>query len=191
MGSDQEQSIRSIHPWRVGVSRVLARTRVFTLYERWCESATNPARAGHYAFLDALDWVNVVAITRDQRLVMIEQYRAGVNAVTIELAGGIIERGEDPATAGERELLEETGYAGVNQGVIGVVSPNPAILANRAHTVLVTDCELRGEQELDGNEEISVRVYPLRDVEEMIRRGEIHHALVVAALHHLSLRSKA
>lgn len=130
-------------------SETLATTRVMTLKRRWCASPTNPAKAGHYVYLDASDWCNVVAITRDRRVVMIEQFRHGLGEVTLEFAGGIVERGEDPAAAGVRELLEETGYAGKSHGVIGTVSANPAIFNNRVHTVLVTECELsRGPERM-------------------------------------------
>jgi 8-oxo-dGTP pyrophosphatase MutT (NUDIX family) len=140
-----------VQPWTLGPSRVLAKTRVMTLKERWCASPDNPRKAGMYVYLDATPWVNVVALTPDKHVVMIEQFRHGIGKVTLELAGGIVERDEDHALAGDRELLEETGYKGTNHGIIGQVSANPAILNNMVSTVLVTDCTPAGKQELDGN----------------------------------------
>jgi 8-oxo-dGTP pyrophosphatase MutT (NUDIX family) len=166
---------------------VLATTRVMTLKQRWCASPTNPAKAGHYVYLDACDWCNVVAITRDRRVVMIEQFRHGLGEVTLELAGGIVERGEDPAAAGVRELLEETGYSGTSHGVIGTVSANPAIFNNRVHTVLVTDCKATRAPEMDGNEEIATRLVELGQLDNLVRRSDVHHSLVVCAWMHARL----
>lgn len=179
-----------VQPWILGPSRVLAKTRVMTLKERWCASPDNPRKAGMYVYLDATPWVNVVALTPDKHVVMIEQFRHGIGKVTLELAGGIVERDEDHALAGERELLEETGYKGNNHGIIGQVSANPAILNNMVSTVLVTDCTPAGTQELDGNEQIAVRLVKLADVPALVARGIIHHSLVVSALYHAQLHMK-
>lgn len=191
MQSDTSPLLSLVTPWRVHDATTLTVTKVFTLRQRRCESRTNPAKAGDYVFLDANDWVNVVALTPDGQIVMIEQWRAGLNEVTLELAGGIVETGEDPAAAGVRELLEETGYAGVCVGLIGTVSANPAIQNNRVHTVLVRDCTLVRPQQLDGNEEIAVRLVSQAQAASLVRQGIIHHALVVAALFHARLHADA
>lgn len=177
-----------VKPWHMWPTRTLATTRVMTLKERWCDSPTNSKKAGHYVYLDASDWCNVVAVTKDRHVVLIEQFRHGLGEVTLEFPGGIVEPGEDAAKAGERELVEETGYSGKNQGIIGTVSSNPAIFNNHVHSVLVTDCELNHKQELDGNEEIAVRLMPLHEIDGLIQRGHIHHALVVCAWMHAKLR---
>jgi ADP-ribose pyrophosphatase len=173
-----------VEPWSLGPSRVLAKTRVMTLKERWCASPDNPRKAGMYVYLDATPWVNVVAMTTDNHVVMIEQFRHGIGKVTLELAGGIVEHNEDHAIAGERELFEETGYKGTNHGIIGQVSANPASLNNMVSTVLMTGCSLAGDQQLDGNEQIAVRLVSVSDVPSLVSRGIIHHSLVVSALYH-------
>ena len=179
--------LKLVKPWHVGPSRLIARTRVFSLKERWCASPDDPTRAGMYVYLDAADWCNVVALTPERKVVMIEQFRAGIAEVTLELAGGIVDAGEAPAGAGERELREETGYTGVSRGVIGIVSANPAILNNRVHTILITDCRPTHGQALDGNEQIATRLVALEELAGLVRRGVIHHALVVSALHHYAV----
>jgi len=102
----------------------------------------------------------------------------------------MVDPGETPLEAGPRELLEETGYAGAGARLIGTVSPNPAILDNRCHTVLVEQVEQVADQALESNEEIAVRLMPLAEISRLVRAGTIHHALVVAAFHHLALRGK-
>ena len=180
-----------VQPWRTHPPRELARTRIFTLFSRRCDSPTNPAKSGDFVYLDPADWVNVVAITAAHEVVMIEQYRHGLNEVTLELPGGIVDFGEDPMAACTRELLEETGYAPALPAAlarsIGVVSANPAIMTNRVHTGLIEHAIATGAQHLDGNEEIAVRLVPLIDVPSLICRGIIHHSLVVAAFHHHAL----
>jgi ADP-ribose pyrophosphatase len=178
-----------VKPWNTEPPRELARTRIFTLYSARASSPTNPSKAGDFVYLECTDWVNVVAITPDRHVVMIEQYRHGTREVTLELPGGMVDHGESPATACERELLEETGYKGSPVELIGIVSSNPAMQTNHTHTGLVRDAVLAAPQHLDGAEEIATRLVPLADVPDLVRRGVIHHALVVAALFHHALHT--
>ncbi|MDX2130911.1 MAG: NUDIX hydrolase [Planctomycetota bacterium] len=176
-----------VKPWRAGPPRTIATTRIFTVLERLCESTGTPGRAGTFVMLDTADWVNVVAVTPDAHVVMIEQYRHGTGEVTLELPGGIVDPGETPDAACVRELAEETGFAGDYRGIIGVVSANPAMMNNRVHTGLVLNAHPRGDQHLDPNEEIATRLVPVGDIDSLVRRGVIHHTLVVSALHHFRL----
>jgi 8-oxo-dGTP pyrophosphatase MutT (NUDIX family) len=120
-------------------------------------------------------------------VVLIEQFRHGTEEVTLEIPGGIVDRGEDPLAAGLRELREETGYEGGEARLIGRVTPNPAIMNNHCHTVLVRGARRAGAQQLESNEEIAVRLEPRERIDGLVRGGSIEHALVVAAFHHLAL----
>ncbi len=133
---------------------------------------------------DFPDWVNVVAITAEREIVLIEQYRYGSGRVEVEIPGGIIERGESPIDAGCRELLEECGYIGSKALVIGQVNPNPAVQSNYCYTVLVEDAVQVAEQQLDEMEDIKVFLRPVKDVLYDIRAGgsDITHGLVLNAL---------
>ncbi len=172
--------------WHPGSSREQLRTRVFTVYEQtWtCEE---DGRSADFVRIDCPDWVNVIAITDDRQVVCIEQFRFGTGEVTLEIPGGVLEPDEVPVQAGVRELLEETGYSGSRPKLLGAVTTNPALQSNRCHTLLVEQARLTAKQNLDPNEQISVRLIPLQDIPRLIQQGSIHHALVVGAFHQLLL----
>jgi ADP-ribose pyrophosphatase len=131
----------------------------------------------------APDWVNVVAITTNQEIVLVRQWRFGTQAFTLELPAGLLERGEAPLAAGLRELLEETGYAPKGTPrIIGAVKPNPAFMGNTCTTVFAPDCERVAEQNLDANEEIEVVHLPVKDLDAAIERGELSTALGIVGL---------
>lgn len=137
-----------------------------------------------YVLLDAPDWVNVLALTREGRLVMVRQFRFGIDDFSLEIPGGVVEPGEEPLAAAVRELREETGYVGRPARLLASVNPNPAIQSNRCHFALVEEAELAGGTEWDPDEEIEVATAAVEDVLEWARSGQITHSLVVAALFH-------
>jgi 8-oxo-dGTP pyrophosphatase MutT (NUDIX family) len=137
--------------------------------------------------IDADPWVNIVALTPAEELVMVRQYRHGAREVTLEIPGGIVDPGESPAVAGARELLEETGYRGSAPVPLGVVNPNPALFGNDVHTFLIREALRVAEIENEGTEETVVELVPRRELRDRIRRGDVAHALVMAALHWFEL----
>ena len=167
--------------WERGESRSLALTRIFDLRG---VTFRHPVRSieREFAVIHAPDWVNVVALTSDHRLVMVNQFRYGTNAFSWEVPGGMIDAGEDPVVAGLRELQEETGYAGGTARLLGSIHPNPAILNNRCHLVLVEGVTLTTAVHLDPDEEIEVAVVPVDEVLAWAHSGKITHALVLNAL---------
>jgi ADP-ribose pyrophosphatase len=159
---------------------MLASTRVLDLKS---VRFRHPVRGTEKDFvvMHAPDWVNVVALTPDDRLVLVRQFRFGANALSLEVPGGVIEQGEDPVAAGMRELSEETGYGGVPRH-LGSVHPNPAIQDNRCHFVLVEGAVYKGPMKWDHDEEIEVSTAPVGEVLAWARSGAITHSLTVAAL---------
>lgn len=144
----------------------------------------HPARRTERDFvvIQAPDWVNVVAVTPDQQMVLVRQFRYGINEFSLEIPGGVIERGEEPVAAAVRELREETGYTGAPATLMASVHPNPAIQSNRSHFVLVENVVCSSAQTWDTDEEIEVLTRPIEDVLAAARRGEITHGLVLNAL---------
>lgn len=141
-----------------------------------------------FSVIESPDWVNVVALTDDDEIVLVRQYRHGIGRQTLEIPGGMIDPHETPEEAARRELREETGYAAERWERIGVVQPNPAIQTNRCYTLLGTGARKVGEMELDPGEVIEVETRGIAEIHEMVARGEITHALVVAAFYHLERR---
>lgn len=179
-----------IRPWPVLSARVLADYRIFRVRS---DLKLNP-RTGieHDLFaIECVNWVNVVPVTTDGRLVMIEQFRHGTNTVELEIPGGMLDPHEtDPIAAGVRELREETGYEGARARLIGSIFPNPAIQTNTCHTLLAEDCERRHPVEFDATEDLATRLVPVAEIPELIRAGRIRHALVVVALTHYLLQGR-
>lgn len=130
----------------------------------------------------APDGVAVIAITPDQQLVMVEQWRHPVQRVTLELPAGMVDEGERPEEAGPRELREETGYEGGEPECIGAAMMNPSWQNTRVHAVVIRDVRRAGDKELDDGEDTRVRCVPLADVRRMVLEGEIDSATTLAPL---------
>jgi len=167
--------------WERHGRRLVASTRVLDLY---AVQFRHPVRGTKREFIvvDAPDWVNVIALTPQGHLVLVRQFRYGIDAFSLEIPGGVIEHGEDPVAAGVRELREETGYAGGTARLLGSVNPNPAIQNNRCHLVLVEAAVRAGDTAWDHDEEIAVSTAPVEEVFAWARTGHITHALVLNAL---------
>jgi len=133
--------------------------------------------------LEGNDWVNVVALTSAGEIVLVRQYRAGTESVTLEIPGGGVEDGETPLAAAQRELREETGYTASRWRELGMVHPNPAVQANRCTSFLAEDAVPTGELDQDAGEDLSVELRPATSVGELVRSGEITHGLVLVAFH--------
>src|SRR4051794_37215030 len=118
-----------MHPWEIQASAVVADYGIFRLRKDRCVSPRTH-RAHDFWVLETTDWVNIVALTPDEQVVLVRQYRFGSQRTTLELAGGTVDPGEAPLAAAVRELREETGYQAESVTLLGCVEPNPAIQNN-------------------------------------------------------------
>ena len=179
-----------IQPWKTISTKKLGDFRIFTIRS---DAKISPRTGKEHDFfvLDSVNWVNVIAITPANELVMVEQFRHGTNTVELEIPGGIMDATDaSPEATGVRELREETGYEGENAQLIGKVFPNPAIMSNTCFTVLVEKCQLRHDVKFDSGEDLITRLVPLSEVSDLVASGKVAHSLVVTALYHFELHRK-
>lgn len=167
--------------WEALDHKLLTRTPVFDVRSTLFR---HPVRGTEREFIivDSPDWVNVVALTPDQRMILVRQFRYGTRDFSLEVPGGVIEPGEEPLIAGVRELREETGYTGAPARLLGSVHPNPALQTNRCHFALVDQATETAPLAWDEDEEIEVVTMPVEDVLRMAHTGGITHALALNAL---------
>lgn len=176
-----------IQPWPRVRSRQVGDFRIFTIR---ADTRVSPRTGTEHDFfvIDTFNWVNVIALTRDQQLVFVEQYRHGTDTVELEIPGGVMDAADaSPEMTGARELREETGYAGDKAQVIGRIHPNPAIMSNVCHTVLIENSELRHPTRFDHTEDLITHLVPLGEVRSLVAAGKVSHSLVVVALYHFEL----
>jgi 8-oxo-dGTP pyrophosphatase MutT (NUDIX family) len=179
-----------IKPWEKIGSEPVGNFRIFTIRS---DKKISPrtGRPHDFYVIDSVNWVNVIAVTPERELVMVEQYRHGSNTVELEIPGGMIDAAdESPAAAGVRELREETGYEGEQSQIIGRIFANPAILSNTCFTLLVQNCRLKHSVEMDQGEDLLTRLVPITEIPKLVAAGRIQHSLVVVALYYFELWEK-
>ncbi len=173
----------TLKPWTVTASRIVLADRWIRVRADSCVAANGDAIDPFY-ILEYADWVHVVALTDDDRLVMNRQYRHGAGEVHLELPGGVMDAadGGDPIIAGRREFQEETGYAAREFRRVVSLRPNPATHTNRVHTVLALGAQPNGVQSFDNGEEIAVELIPVDDLLRLIQEGGVQQSTHVASL---------
>lgn len=130
-----------------------------------------------YYVLEYPNWVNAVALTEDDKIILVYQYRHAAGIVSLEIPGGVIEEGESPTEALRRELLEETGYAFNHFELLCTVYANPSTADNKTYCYLARDGKKVQEQSLDGQEEIIVETFTIAEVKQLLTENKIAQAL--------------
>ncbi|MCF6149542.1 MAG: NUDIX hydrolase [Candidatus Kuenenia sp.] len=132
--------------------------------------------------IEANDWVNVVATTPENEIVVVRQFRFGVERITTEIPGGMVDHGENSKTAAMRELREETGYTSAEWQYLGSVEPNPAFLNNVCHSWHAKNAIQTDEMHPDEEEDIVVATLTLEEIRQEIQKGNFRHSLALLAL---------
>lgn len=155
--------------------------RIYQVHKYICVHPVDH-RKGDFYVMECPDWAQVLALTPDRKIIMVQQFRFGSQQLSWEVPGGVLDVGEDPVFGAERELFEETGYRGTTPKVIGWNYPNPALQNNKTHYVLVENCEYVGGHSHDLDEEFAMKTISLDDAFRWIKAGMVTHTIAMSAL---------
>lgn len=176
-----ENTINEDRKWKVLESEYLIRRPWLTARRDRAELPDGRINNEYYV-LEYPDWVNIIAVTEDGDIVLERQYRHGLGNTCYELPCGVIEEGETPLEAAQRELLEETGFAGGQWKEWMTLSPNPATSNNLAHSFLAVGVKKVSGQSLDATEDIEVFLKRPEYVRSLLENNQILQALMAAPL---------
>lgn len=168
-------------PWNLTNETSFANCVVFKIFKKHFEHPTD-GRAGDFYVAHAPDWAICIPVTREGKIILVNQFRFGIRNLSWEFPGGIVDPGESPTQAAVRETAEETGYTGDAPIALGSVASNPAIFDNRCHFTLIENCIRTLDTHFDANEEIETRLASPAEVLALARDGGIVHALMLAAI---------
>ncbi|RMH74584.1 MAG: NUDIX hydrolase [Calditrichaeota bacterium] len=168
-------------PWKLIRAEEGPDLRLFRVKYKWMVNPRN-GRELKRLVLETPDWVNIIALTPEEKFVLVRQYRFGSDRVTLEIPGGVVDPGESHKEAAVRELQEETGYTAGEWEYLGSVEPNPAFLTNRCHHWLALNARLTHTPAPDEGEDLAVITLTAEEVRAAVHTGEIGHVLVLSAL---------
>ena len=168
--------------WKKLSSEYISDHIYFTARKDRCETPDGTIVDPYYV-VELPTCVCAMAITENNELILLKQYRHPIEETLLELPGGFIDEGEDAETAVARELLEETGFSFTSFIHLGQVAANPGVLNNYTHLFLATGGKKTAAQALDKNEEIELKLYSLEEVRMMLQRNEIRQALHAVCLY--------
>lgn len=162
--------------WKILESEYLHKEPWLTIRKERCELPNGKIMPAYY-IIEYPTWVSVLALTKDNKAVLVKQYRHGLGIISLELPGGVVDAGETPDVGIRRELKEETGYVFESYQYLGKISPNPATSTNYMHMYLAKGGEKVAEQSLDETEDVEVVLYTLDELKQLLRENKIVQSL--------------
>jgi len=178
--------------WITETETSLLKSPVVNIVQKDCKHSEDPSKQHRFYVLDSRNWCNVIPVTPEGEVVLIEQYRIGIDEWTLELPGGVADDTDlNLEAAALRELKEETGYGPCSPyqcQSLGWSHPNPAILNNQVYSFVIGPVEFKTKPKLDEGELIFTKLVPIDEIEDMLRSGEISHALIRNSFLHLMLQ---
>jgi ADP-ribose pyrophosphatase len=173
--------------WKICSSEYLHKGPWATLRSDKCEMPDGRIVEQYYV-LEYSNWVNAVAITEDNKILMVRQYRHAAAIVSLEIPGGVIDGNESPEHAMRRELLEETGYQFDSMELLCTVYANPSTANNHTHCYLAKGGKKVQEQSLDEHEELVVEEYTIDEVKQLLVENKIAQALHCTGLYYALIK---
>ncbi len=128
------------------------------------------------------DGVAALVFDDQNRLLLEREYRYPVEEVIWQLPGGLVDPGEEPLAAMQRELAEETGYVAEDWEYLGAFWDNPALSAMQVHLFLARDAHHRAATRFDEAEFLEVTWRSWDWVKEAVRTGEIRERVLLSGL---------
>lgn len=178
---EHEEIASDNRKWEVLGSEYLFRRPWLTVRRDHVKLPTG-AEIPDYYVLEYPDWVNVIAITQDGSFVLVRQYRHGLGRTCYELCAGVMEKGETPLQAIQRELYEETGYGHGEWRLLMTVSGNASTMDNLTHCFLARNVERVSTQHLEETEDLSVHLLSEEEVKRLLLGDQIKQSLMAAPL---------
>ena len=168
--------------WKILSSEYLFRDLWFTVRKDICETPDGKIIDPYYVY-EFSTWVSALALTEDNQVVMVRQYRHGIEETILEVPGGCVDDTDKNFEAAiARELMEETGYSFKEFSYLGKISPNPSTNTNWMHMFLATGGTRIKEQQLDHNEQIEVVILSLDELKQLVADNKIVQALHVCTI---------
>jgi len=167
--------------WQRLSSTYLVKEKWATLRVDTCKLQNGTIKDDYYV-LEYPDWANAVALTKDNKIILVRQYRHAADIISLEIPGGVVDDGEHPENGIKRELLEETGYSFESCELIATLYANPATSTNRTFTYLLKGGVKTQEQHLDEHEILNVEEYTIEEARQLLADNKIAQALHTAGL---------
>ena len=167
--------------WQKLDSKYLIREKWATLRVDTCKMPDGTLIDDYYV-LEYPDWVNALALTENNEVILIKQYRHAAGEVILEIPGGCIDPGETSEEAVKRELLEETGYEFESIEPLGWLYANPSTAGNKTFSFLARGGKKVQEQHLDGREEIIVERVSIEQLKQLLLDNKFGQALHASAV---------